>query len=77
MTETLYCKHCGDELMPAYNEHVEWGPHASTHLWRCQDPNIAYGHLAEPVGTPCRADGPNPCLGADEELAQARSENER
>jgi hypothetical protein len=36
----------------------------ANNLHRCQSPDVAYGHLAHPAGVPCRADGPNPCLGA-------------
>ncbi|QPL15282.1 hypothetical protein [Mycobacterium phage Kashi_BG2] len=58
------CKHCGEQIAAVASSrdyvHIE-GDHAGKH--RCAiEP---YGFLAEPVGTPCRADGPNPCLGAD------------
>jgi hypothetical protein len=58
----MMCKHCGIEVapMPAPGS---W-KHVATNLGRCQDPAVEYGHLAEPVGVPCRADGPNPCLGS-------------
>ncbi len=45
-------------------DHGDW-IHARG-LHRCQSPDVRYGHLAHPEGTPCRADGPNPCLGATE-----------
>jgi hypothetical protein len=55
------CKHCGVELKNPENTN---GWLHITGLGRCQSPDVEYGHLAEPEGSPCRADGPNPCLGA-------------
>lgn len=54
------CVHCGAEVKP--DGHDDW-IHARG-LYRCQSPDVTYGHLAHPAGVPCRADGPNPCLGA-------------
>jgi hypothetical protein len=53
------CVHCGEETRPAGDSwrHLHG-------LYRCQSPDVACGHLAHPVGVPCRADGPNPCLGS-------------
>jgi len=53
------CKHCGRGLIWAGNDWMH-----DNHLGRCQSPDVPYGHLAEQIGEPCRADGPNPCLGA-------------
>lgn len=56
------CKHCGEPLKAGGTPERGW--QHSTGLSRCQSPDAPYGHLAEPIGQPCRADGPNPCLGA-------------
>jgi hypothetical protein len=53
------CVHCGAPVRPANDDWI----HAHG-LYRCQSSAVAYGHLAHPAGVPCRADGPNPCLGA-------------
>lgn len=55
------CAHCG-EAVEATERGDDWIHH--TRLYRCQSKDVEYGHLAHPVGTPCRAVGPNPCLGA-------------
>jgi hypothetical protein len=55
------CVHCGAPVR-ATERGDDW-IHANN-LHRCQSPDVAYGHLAHPAGVPCRADGPNPCLGA-------------
>lgn len=53
------CVHCGVPVKAAADDWIhEHG------LYRCQSPDVAYGHLAHPASVPCRADGPNPCLGA-------------
>jgi len=54
------CTHCDAEVRPT--DQGDW-IHAHG-LYRCQASVVAYGHLAHPAGVPCRADGPNPCLGA-------------
>lgn len=54
------CVHCGAPVGP--DGQGDWVHERG--LYRCQSPNVAYGHLAHPAGVPCRADGPNPCLGA-------------
>ena len=64
------CVHCGD--MVTNPPPGDWWTHARrasdgtlhTGKSRCQSPEVAYGHLAHPADVPCRADGPNPCLGA-------------
>lgn len=53
------CAHCGAAVRPVDDDWI----HAHG-LYRCQSSTVAYGHLAHPPGVPCRADGPNPCLGA-------------
>ncbi len=62
--EAPTCIHCGAPVV----DRDGWWSHAAANgspgLARCQHPNVAYGHLAHPAGVPCRADGPNPCLGA-------------
>lgn len=53
------CVHCVEpvRLVGVYWIHLHG-------LARCQSPIVPYGHLAHPADVPCRADGPNPCLGA-------------
>lgn len=61
----MTCKHCGVSIMD--DGQGDWkhiGPGGYPGLYRCQADGVEYGHLAEPVGTPCRAESPNPCLGA-------------
>lgn len=64
------CVHCGDMVTnPPPGDwwaHARRAPDGTLHTGksRCQSPNVAYGHLAHPADVPCRADGPNPCLGA-------------
>jgi hypothetical protein len=53
------CKHCGVPVVPRGDSWVH-----GHGLYRCQSTSVPYGHNAEPIGQPCRADGPNPCLGA-------------
>lgn len=60
------CKHCGAEIQRALRD--TWR-HETTGLYSCQAPDVAYGHLAEPPGTPCRTGGPNPCLGSQDPQA--------
>lgn len=55
----LTCVHCGVEVSGQGDSWVH-----VTGLSRCQSPAVPYGHLAHPADVPCRADGPNPCLGA-------------
>lgn len=51
------CKHCRQLI----DRDGDWF-HVDSGLHRCElEP---YGYHAEPVGTPCRAGGPNPCVGA-------------
>ncbi len=61
------CVHCDELVIDAsYWVHAHRAPDGSVHpgMSRCQSPDVAYGHLAHPADVPCRADGPNPCLGA-------------
>lgn len=67
------CVHCGAEVLPpeqddwidAHSRYRSQGDWIHAHgRFRCQSPSVAYGHLAHPATVPCRADGPNPCLGA-------------
>lgn len=60
------CVHCGAGVRPDGG-----GDWIHRHgLYRCQSSDVAYGHLAHPANVPCRADGPNPCLGAITEDAR-------
>lgn len=60
------CKHCSDLIQRSPKASGDYlhvtGDYAGKH--NCATKR--YGYHAEPVGTPCRADGPNPCLGARE-----------
>lgn len=58
--ESEACVHCDAEVH--LTEQGDW-IHAHG-LYRCQSTSVTYGHLAHPAGVPCRADGPNPCLGS-------------
>lgn len=64
----LPCVHCGEPVTHAgsFWTHARIAPDGSIHTGksRCQSPSVTYGHLAHPADVPCRADGPNPCLGA-------------
>lgn len=53
------CVHCKE---PIGRRDYDW-THC-TGLYRCQSKDVPYGHLAHPQNYPCRADGPNACLGA-------------
>lgn len=65
---TAECVHCGDPVADTEGgwTHARRAPDGSVHAGkvRYRSPTVAYGHLAHPVEVPCRADGPNPCLGA-------------
>jgi hypothetical protein len=52
------CKHCGDTVLWVRKD--SW-IHETTSLYRCVHPDVAYGHLAEPEGSPCRPG----CRGSD------------
>ena len=56
------CTHCGVGVVSTPGG--DWS-HV-THLSRCQSPDVPYSHLAHPSDVPCRAQSPNPCLGAQE-----------
>lgn len=60
------CVHCGVSLRPVLANTT--GHSHVTHLGRCQNEAVPYGHLAHPASEPCstRADTPNPCLGSEE-----------
>lgn len=58
------CKHCDDQIQrsdKAGGDYLHTTGHYAGRHNCATDP---YGYHAEPVDTPCRADGPNPCLGA-------------
>jgi hypothetical protein len=57
--DMLPCAHCPDAIEEREGHWTH--KHGRT---RCQSPDVEYGHLAHPASVPCRADGPNPCLGA-------------
>jgi hypothetical protein len=64
----MICVHCGEPVKQTADSWIhECG------LYRCQSPDVEYGHLAHPEGVPCRADGPNPCLGAFKEANDAQN----
>lgn len=57
------CKHCEDLIQrsdKAGGDYLHTTGHYEGRHNCATDP---YGYHAEPVGTPCRADGPNPCRG--------------
>lgn len=56
------CVHCHEEVRPT--DQNDW-IHIQG-LYRCQSKDVPYGHLAHPEDVPCRSDGPNPCLGAQD-----------
>lgn len=61
MSTPLRCKHCHTvltETRPGHHKHAETG------LYTCLGDSIEYGFQAEPEGTPCRSEQPNPCRGS-------------
>jgi hypothetical protein len=59
----MECVHCGESVRKTIQ-----GSWTHEHgLFRCQSSDVEYGHLAHPENVSCRADGPNPCLGARKE----------
>lgn len=66
--DMLTCVHCGEPVtdVDGFWTHARIAQDGSIHTGksRCQSPKVAYGHLAHPADVPCRAGGPNPCLGA-------------
>lgn len=63
-TEPEPCKHCDDLIQRSDKAGGDYlhttGHYAGKH--NCATDR--YGYHAEPVNTPCRADGPNPCRGS-------------
>lgn len=57
----MFCAHCGLQVS-SHSGGTAWS-HDSTHLNRCQDPKVPYGHEAHPANVPC----PAWCLGSREE----------
>jgi hypothetical protein len=59
------CVHCGVGIISDGHDawvHLTRGGYPG--LYRCQSPDVEYGHLAHPESVPCPADPPNPCLGS-------------
>lgn len=54
------CVHCHEQIF--LRGSGNWVHHHG--LGRCQSRVVPYGHLAHPASVPCRAEQPNPCLGA-------------
>lgn len=75
------CKHCEDLIQRSDKAGGDYLHTTGDYAGRHNCATSPYGYHAEPVDTPCRTDGPNPCrggrYGAEPHPSKAQDEAER